>query len=289
MKPVVVTDLYFTGVVRSVDTKTNKITVAWGGGPESQHDVDELMPMPSFEGASVMASVRRMRADVEDLLTDVQATSGDEPPAQRSVFEETAKISSVSDGMRSRRAMYWCGPERTYRLTQQEQESGVGTCPKCKVEMNKEKFTRSDKLLTCPSCGFKVPTSKAVTQVEVKVPEGVSVQVTQQDSQGQDVSSQEIMAGAGRGRRAAVDPKDLEDLPRLTLGMIASLVYQDWKNGNYAAKPYLEAMSTLNNVSDMYGQDSGTSIVAYFLSNATTWRGEVAKVVKKELQRRIRR
>jgi hypothetical protein len=88
---------------------------------------------------------------------------------------------------------------------------------------------------------------------------------------------------------AAVDPQDLVDLPRMTLSQIAGLVYDDWKNVNYAAKPYLEAMSTLQNVSDMYMMDPGSSIVAYFLGNATSWRGEVAKAVKKELQRRIKR
>lgn len=357
----------------------------------------------------------------------VAATSGDEPPAQRTIEEETAKKSSVSvtarspdlvdkimryeggemdqdetveffqdlidsgtihslqgsygrmaenlirqglchrkgqaasdktasdpyAGMKSRRAMYWCAPDRTFRLTQQEQQSGTATCPKCKVEMQVEPFTRSDKLMICPECRFKVPTSKAVKQVEVKVPAGVSVEVTQQDEAGNEVCGQNIPAasdcrrgrflssgqkykgytieksgmnfyvidpsghrafgevpatvevakkwidqelhGKGktgsdlrRGRLAYADPTALADLPRMSLSQIASLVYKDWKNVNFAAKPYLEAMSSLQNVSDMYFQDTGTSIVAYFLSNATSWRGDVAKAVKKELQRRIR-
>ena len=67
VKPVVVTDQFFTGVVRGVDMKTNKITVAWGGGPVSQHDSDELLPMPFFGAAhhdgNKVAGARRMRAD----------------------------------------------------------------------------------------------------------------------------------------------------------------------------------------------------------------------------------
>ena len=51
----------------------------------------------------------------------------------------------------------------------------------------------------------------------------------------------------------------------------------------FGAKPYLSAMSTLNSINDNYGMDSGRSIVAYFLANAGTWRGETAKEVKKEL------
>jgi hypothetical protein len=484
VKPVTVMDPFFTGVVRSVDTKTNKITVAWGGGPESQHDVDEIMPMPFISGSKV-ASTRRMKS--ED-ITDLTATNppmaqfcGDpgvhgldeprgggfsimkdlayqlhdeannfadvDPRIATSRIERKSSVSAkmaskmvqvvvelggqqghyivdggyrarsqadlsetivkalkakimrgmagmfgpelqgvdieapdkntmdsiqdklatgskatlvfdtgsdrykvatqasvdcgalALDGLRSRRAMYWCAPDRTFRLTQQEQANGTAMCPQCRCDMNKERFTRSEKLLVCPSCGFKVPTSKAVTQIEVKVPENVSVQVTKTDEQGNEVSGQMVAKSkhelvvkslhdaqaecscgnwtftrtgpatkaelekefqkhlkgkkAGfegrRGRLAYADPVNLADLPRMTLSQIADIVYTDWgKKVNYAAKPYLEAMASLNNVSDMYGADSGTSIVAYFLSNATSWRGDVARVVKKELQRRIR-
>lgn len=65
---------------------------------------------------------------------------------------------------------------------------------------------------------------------------------------------------------------------------IAATIRKDWKNVNYAAKPYLEAMSALSTVEDKYGFDSGRSIVLYFLSNAGSWRGEVAKATKLELK-----
>ena len=65
---------------------------------------------------------------------------------------------------------------------------------------------------------------------------------------------------------------------------IAAEVRSDWKNVNYAAKPYLEAMESLSEMSDMYVCDSAKSIVAYFLANASTWKGEVAKRVKAELK-----
>jgi ferritin len=211
------------------------------------------------------------------------------------LFGEKYRLGSDSDfsGLRSRRAMYWCAPDRTYRLTQQEQTNGTAVCPQCKGEMSRERFTRSDKLLVCPGCGFKIPTSKAVKQIEVKVPAGVSVEVTQQDEAGNDVAGQNIPAASegGRGRKAGnpVTPEELVEIGRMELSQIAYLVYRDWKNVYFGAKPYLEAMSSLRSVSDMYMADSGTSIVAYFLANANTWRGEVAKAVKKELNRRIRR
>ena len=65
---------------------------------------------------------------------------------------------------------------------------------------------------------------------------------------------------------------------------IASDIRKDWKPVNYAAKPYLDAMAQLGSVNDRYGYDSAKSIVLYFLSNASTWRGEVAKAIKVELK-----
>jgi hypothetical protein len=72
-----------------------------------------------------------------------------------------------SASQKSRRAMYWGAPDRVYRLTKMEQEKGCACCPKCKVDMITDKFTKSDKLYICPDCGFKVPTSKTVTTITV--------------------------------------------------------------------------------------------------------------------------
>jgi hypothetical protein len=57
---------------------------------------------------------------------------------------------------------------------------------------------------------------------------------------------------------------------------------------NFAAKPYLDAMSGMGDINGNYGWDSGKSIVAYFLSNASSWRGETAKRVKKELNQMLK-
>jgi len=66
---------------------------------------------------------------------------------------------------------------------------------------------------------------------------------------------------------------------------IAREIRKDWGSKvNYAAKPYLDAMETLDKITDNYMMDSGMSIVLYFLSNANTWRGETAKKIKKELK-----
>jgi len=65
---------------------------------------------------------------------------------------------------------------------------------------------------------------------------------------------------------------------------IASEIRNDWKDVNYAAEPYLNAMSALANINSNYYFDSGKSIVLYFLSNASQWRGETARRIKTELK-----
>ena len=52
----------------------------------------------------------------------------------------------------------------------------------------------------------------------------------------------------------------------------------------FGAKPYLGAMLTLDKITDRYMCDDAKTIVSYFLANASTWRGEVAKRVKAELR-----
>jgi len=64
---------------------------------------------------------------------------------------------------------------------------------------------------------------------------------------------------------------------------IAREIAQDWKRVYFGAVPYLQAMRELTSISDMYGADDARSVVLYFLSNATTWRGDVARRIKKEL------
>ena len=72
------------------------------------------------------------------------------------------------------------------------------------------------------------------------------------------------------------------------LSEIAAEIRKDWKPVNFAARPYLEAMAELNSMKDMYYADSAKSVVLYFLSNASTWRGETAKQNKKELKAMVK-
>lgn len=67
------------------------------------------------------------------------------------------------------------------------------------------------------------------------------------------------------------------------LYVIAKEISKNWRPVNYAAKPYLDAMGSLDTIKDMYGADIAKMIVAYFLSNASQWKGPIAKQIKLEL------
>lgn len=66
---------------------------------------------------------------------------------------------------------------------------------------------------------------------------------------------------------------------------IAKDIKNNWKNVYFGAKPYLQAMETLNKITDTYITESAKSIVIYFLGNAQTWRGPEAKRIKAELKK----
>jgi len=72
------------------------------------------------------------------------------------------------------------------------------------------------------------------------------------------------------------------------LNLIARDIWADWEKPYFGAVPYLKAMSTLTDINQPYGYDSGESVVRYFLSNATTWRGDNARRIKAELKEMLR-
>ena len=79
----------------------------------------------------------------------------------------------------------------------------------------------------------------------------------------------------------------MENLENLSINQIANVIALSWKNVNYAALPYLQAMHCINKDTDKYGCEEAKDIVIYFLSNSSAYRGETAKAVKKELKRRF--
>jgi hypothetical protein len=78
--------------------------------------------------------------------------------------------------------------------------------------------------------------------------------------------------------------KQLKTAP---LSSIASIIKRDWGNTAYSATPYLRAMFSLGDIRENYFADHASDIVLYFLSNASSWRGGVARLVKAELKARL--
>ena len=69
-----------------------------------------------------------------------------------------------------------------------------------------------------------------------------------------------------------------------SLNTIAKDIRADWAKPYFGAVPYLDAMETLNSIRDTYYFDNASDIVRYFLSNATSWKGETARAIKAELK-----
>lgn len=65
---------------------------------------------------------------------------------------------------------------------------------------------------------------------------------------------------------------------------VASEIKREWKNVYFGAVPYLSAMHSLRDKNSTFGCESAKSIVLYFLSNASQFKGEKAKDLKNELK-----
>ena len=76
----------------------------------------------------------------------------------------------------------------------------------------------------------------------------------------------------------------MSDTEHRPLYKIAAEIRRDWVKVPASANAYLIPMMQLNSVDDDYGFDSGKSVELYFLSNASTWKGEKARAIKSELK-----
>ena len=95
-----------------------------------------------------------------------------------------------------------------------------------------------------------------------------------------------------------------QNLSTLSIAALANLIAEDWPKatevgtptafgnmGQHPANPYLTVMQGMHAVDPKgitYGMEDAKTIILYFLSNATHWRGETAKAIKAELKRRIK-
>jgi hypothetical protein len=73
------------------------------------------------------------------------------------------------------------------------------------------------------------------------------------------------------------------------LSVITREIRKDWRPMYRPAEAHFEAFEYANDVSEMYGCDSVRSEINYFLANAQTWKGEVARRIKLELKAIVKR
>ena len=65
---------------------------------------------------------------------------------------------------------------------------------------------------------------------------------------------------------------------------ISEEIQRDWAKPYFGAVPFIEALHAVQSVHDRYGAESVEGLIRYFLANAGTWRGDVARRVKAELK-----
>lgn len=65
---------------------------------------------------------------------------------------------------------------------------------------------------------------------------------------------------------------------------IADDILNTWARPSYAARPYIEAMRTMDRITDLYFTETGEEQVRRFLVNSPYWRGEHARRIKFELR-----
>jgi len=74
------------------------------------------------------------------------------------------------------------------------------------------------------------------------------------------------------------------NMEKRSISSIAKDIKRVWAKPYFGAKPYLDAMEYLDNINDSYIYDDARSVIMYFLANASTFRGNDAKVLKQELK-----
>jgi hypothetical protein len=86
---------------------------------------------------------------------------------------------------------------------------------------------------------------------------------------------------SSRKAEAALSPRPIYE--------IAAEISRSWRPMGVHAKPYVDAMYSLDKISDKFILDDGIDVVLRFLCNAGSWRGETARRVKAELKAMTKR
>ena len=85
--------------------------------------------------------------------------------------------------------------------------------------------------------------------------------------------------------------KQVRSLSTIAYEIIADMKKQhpaNWRQRYAYALAYIQPMCSLDSINEKYGFDSARSIVAYGLGNLSTWKGEKAREIKKELNKMLK-
>jgi hypothetical protein len=95
---------------------------------------------------------------------------------------------------------------------------------------------------------------------------------------------------AGTKVKNVFDPEPvINQLSGMKICEIAQFIINDWSKQGRVPKTYLEAMLKIESLDDMYGADPASSVVSYFIVNASQWKGDIAKVTKKYLSELLKK
>ena len=141
--------------------------------------------------------------------------------------------------------------------------------------------------------GNKVDYRKLATQYE-KIQEARRAEFDARRASGMTIAeaSREDDGFASRSTtKPSVDADTQKNIERASLGQLANMIQDDLdeqgKKLYFGAVPYIDALSTMDSMDDRYGADSAQSIVAYTLSNLSTYKGAKARAIKAELKKRL--
>lgn len=77
------------------------------------------------------------------------------------------------------------------------------------------------------------------------------------------------------------------ELSKLTLTQIASLIEADWSDRDPIYDQYIEALQGVKH--GYFMAESEALCIGGILSNSKSWRGEIARRIKKELRDRLKK
>jgi len=104
------------------------------------------------------------------------------------------------------------------------------------------------------------------------------------DALGQNKAERKATEEVDEKTASAIKDADLSDLS----SMIRRDLRSQGKKIPFGAEPYLDALSSLSDANQSYGMDSGKSMIAYALSNLTSYKGPKARAIKAELKARMK-